>query len=81
MDDKIKIEKGIPVPERPSGSAAKYPWNQLEVGDSFVVPRMNGEPMQLTRERAGKAIQFAKKRGWTFCTRQVETGIRVWRLT
>lgn len=39
MND-IKIEKGVPIPalERPRVRASrgtKYPWDQLEIGDSF----------------------------------------------
>jgi len=77
----IMLEKGIPVPVRSSAVAAKYPWKEMQVGDSFVVPREGDEPMQLTRERANKAVTFAKKYGMTFCQRTVETGIRIWRLT
>ena len=32
----ITIEKGIPMPEQKRH--AKYPWDQLEVGDSFFIP-------------------------------------------
>jgi hypothetical protein len=31
----IKVEKGIPIEGNPRN--AKYPWNELEVGDSFLV--------------------------------------------
>lgn len=31
----IQIDKGIPIPGR--GRKAKYPWRQMEVGDSFII--------------------------------------------
>lgn len=32
----MKIEKGIPMPT--GTKLPKYPWAEMEVGDSFVVP-------------------------------------------
>lgn len=37
----IQIEKGIPVAEPRKRGATfepKYPWKQMEIGDSFIVP-------------------------------------------
>lgn len=76
----IEIEKGIPVPSHSQSEANKYPWQQMSIGDSFVVPRINGEPMQLTRNRANKATTYAKKFGHKHCSRAVEGGIRIWRI-
>lgn len=76
----IKLETGIPIPSRAKSEAAKYPWKEMKVGNSFVVPRINGEPMQLTRDRANKAVTYAKKYGHKYCTRTIEAGIRVWRI-
>ena len=33
----FRIEKGIAIPKKSRNR--KYPWEQMEVGDSFVVPR------------------------------------------
>lgn len=78
----IKIESGIPIPERISNFAKKYPWKEMKVGDSIFVDRINGEPVQLTRERASKAITYAKKFGIKFCTRAAAdgSGVRIWRI-
>lgn len=44
----VKILKGVPIPEKSRGSR-KYPWDELRVGDSFVVTtRTNG--VQLCRQ-------------------------------
>jgi hypothetical protein len=37
-DMTFKIEKGHPMPEFKRGAPRKYPWAQMEVGDSFFVP-------------------------------------------
>lgn len=34
---KPKIDKGVPIPER--ARTPKYPWGDLEVGDSFFLPK------------------------------------------
>lgn len=36
MDSNYKIEKGVPIP-RKRGEKSKYPFSQMEVGDSFEV--------------------------------------------
>jgi hypothetical protein len=69
------IEKQIPLPKRHQPS--KYPWKQMEVGDSFFV----------ATDTKRKAIQFGamasdtgKRLGCKFATRQVDGGIRIWRV-
>ncbi len=32
-----KIEKDIPTPEKSDGQYAKYPFGQMEIGDSFFI--------------------------------------------
>jgi hypothetical protein len=41
MNETYKIEKNIPIPSR-SGRKCKYPWKEMEVGDSLLVL---GEPL------------------------------------
>lgn len=81
MSNTIKLEKGVPIPESPKSFASKYPWGQMEVGDSFLIPQIDNEPIQSTRERASKAVSYAKRhKNINFCTRKVDGGIRVWRI-
>lgn len=80
MSEVIKLETDIPIPVRPKSSANKYPWGEMKVGDSFLIPRVNGEVIQLVRERATKAIQWAKRTGHKYCTRASDEGVRVWRI-
>lgn len=76
---KYKIEKGIPIPRDPfyREYAAKYPWRQMEVGDSFAIPIEE-------KERIRYAIVQARKRNpeYKFVTRTLpfEGLIRIWRV-
>jgi hypothetical protein len=71
------IEKNIPVT---SGKMlAKYPFNDLEIGDSFLIPSSDDDVRD--RRRASAAVQrqtHVIKRG-KYVTRRVEGGIRIWR--
>lgn len=70
----IKAEKGIPIP-RVSKHPMKYPWNEMEVGDSFIATTS-------TRQSTWWAnLRFAPKR---FISRTVDENgkpsIRIWRI-
>lgn len=71
----MKIEKGIPVPEdaRRRGMA-KYPWGEMLLGDSFFVPKRTAKNFYPTAYIAGK------RRKWKFIVRNVDGGVRVWRI-
>lgn len=78
---KFEIEKGIPMPEKQkkkTGAAAKYPWEQMEVGDSFFIPnpptQANG---RFTSMYAVASKRYAPKR---FEQRQENGGLRIWRV-
>ena len=72
-----KIEKGIPIPPR---SNIKYPWGEMEVGDSFFVE------CEYSRKKhqsiGGSKAQFIRhhKSKCKFTARRVDGGIRVWRI-
>jgi len=65
----IKIEKGIPVPP----VRGVWPFGEMEVGDSFLIPA--------GREKAGKASAwtYGKKHGMRFAVRTEKKGTRIWR--
>lgn len=60
------IEKNIPIPE----VAPKYPFHEMEIGDSF-----------LANESVGSSISLYKKNneGVDFTTKRMPDGVRVWR--
>ena len=69
----LKIDKGIPPPpERRRRN--KYPFRDLDPGDSFFVPDTAAKTM-------GSSVSHARKRyGIRLVTRTENGGVRVWRL-
>ena len=80
----MKIEKGIPTPETYPGfgrryetkAGGEYPFPQMEIGDSFVVPADRGKAATVACARQ------KRKHGKQFATRKTEDGefVRVWRI-
>ena len=70
------VEPGIPMPDPPG--VARYPWGQMEVGESFFVPGRHSANMASTASAAGARL------GRTFRVRTVVEsgvkGVRVWRV-
>lgn len=81
--DRPQIEKHIPIP--PKNSLNHYPFDDMEIGDSFFVPCLHGESESTCRKRLQGAFQrWRKSRNSTLghTTRQViqdgVSGIRLW---
>jgi hypothetical protein len=68
----FKIEKGIPFTGRRN---TKYPWGQMEVGDSIFF----GPSYKVATVRQS-AYKYAKAAGKTFKVGVVDGGFRVWRM-
>lgn len=65
----FKIEKGLPIEKW--NRESKYPFREMEVGDSFVAP----ESLRF------KASQYGKNLGMKFSTRKLPDGtVRIWRI-
>ena len=76
--DEIKIEKGVPIPK--IKGHAKYPWNEMEVGDSFFAP-LNGRDFgQFRNSISTSARQHKLGTTKNFRTATVDGGVRVWRI-
>ena len=74
-----KIEKGIPVSGLTKGRrGSKYPFADMEVGDSFLLPCGDKERVK-TMARVSCSITRQKVTGKLFTARSAEGGIRVWR--
>lgn len=73
----LTIDKGIPIP-KPYGWRAKlYPFEEMEIGDSFLVPLDAGK----SPSGIYAVISQAKKRHRINLTSaRVEGGLRVWRI-
>ena len=71
----IQIEKGIPIPDRARKSS--YPFGQMEVGDSFL----DRDAAKTISSRAYNAANiWGRNHGVKFAGRQVEGGVRIWRV-
>lgn len=76
----IAIDKNIPIPQR-CAAKIKYPFADMDVGDSFFVARPDEESPSRFRNRMQAVITFGKKRtGYFFTSRIEEAGIRIWRI-
>lgn len=75
----IVIEKNIPLPSPRNllsmGRPRIYPFNVMEVGDSFAIPLKKKNAVAATANRYGK------NNNMKFATRLMDNGmVRVWRI-
>lgn len=72
-----KIDKGVKMPK---DNKAKYPWKELDIGDSFFVPLTDCGFNSLRNQASSRGAPL----GWVFKARAVtENGVegtRVWRV-
>lgn len=83
MDNEIKIEKGIPIPQNNVGRNAQYPLSEMEVGDSFFVPAKGKKESTLRQISSGGNTRYKPKK-FIYRTEppnaEVINGIRIWRI-
>ena len=67
---------------RRPGRKGTYPWEQMAVGDSFLIECDEADRVRRGNSAQNSARSFAKTRGldWRFSFRQVEGGVRIWRV-
>ena len=77
------IEKGIPIPKQIYSRIMprKYPFDEMEIGDSFLIPL---DPMKRKGGRAGMTPNIsaaAKRTGFKFTIRTTpdRNSVRIWR--
>ena len=78
----FKVDKDIAPPPTYKGvsqSKSKYPWDEMEVGDSFLVPYGNRQPLNLQSNML--TIGNSRRSGYRVVTKQEPEGIRVWRIS
>ena len=82
----FKVEKGVPVPpivRKGVTHKTKYPWREMEVGDSFFVPCRDGRDVRgMQRSFSGKkrAAHYGIRTKTRQSTENGVLGIRVWRV-
>ena len=75
----VQIDKGIPMPDRPHGRAnngrsRRWPWDEMELGDSFLAT----DATQNSISAAGN--NASKRTGHKYTTSKCRDGVRVWRV-
>lgn len=78
-----KVEKGIPLPKVRNYTQPRsiYPWEELKVGDSFLVKPKGDEPRTVIARLSPSATSWGKRHNKKFTLRTVEKGaVRVWRV-
>ena len=72
----MKIDKDVPAPNGVGGNS-KYPWPEMDVGDSvfFEVEFFNG----MTKQQVA-AHQYGKNNNKKFKSRKQTGGVRIWRI-
>ena len=76
-----KIEKNVEIPV--VHSKQKYPWDQMEVGDSVFIEAEEGQALfNLKRTVGPSARYYGDKTGKKFKTLKDDenNGVRVWRV-
>ena len=74
------IEKDVPLPERAlnGGSGRRYPWREMEIGDSVLIPCGKGEDPGKVVARLGNSLAYAAPKKFT--RKRENDGVRVWRI-
>jgi hypothetical protein len=72
-DEPYRIEKDIPIP--PQKRRSRYPFEDMAVGDSFIVPVSKRNSLAGSISRFQNFIDSSKE----FTYRQMDDGYRVWR--
>ncbi|QQN73927.1 hypothetical protein [Croceicoccus sp. YJ47] len=76
----IKIEKGVPLPSSRQAHV-KYPFNEMEVGDSFKVTLAESHSENVTNLQRALGSRGAQVLGkGKVATRQEGDAVRVWRV-
>jgi hypothetical protein len=82
----IQIEKGVAIPKNTnSGRKRIYPLDEMSVGDSFYVACDENNLDKISRSVRNTAINYTKRDtsavGKKFTVRNVEGGVRCWRIS
>ena len=71
----FKIDNNVPIPESKYGlGTGKYPWHQLQSGQSFFVPETN-----LANPKSRPATPLFKTKS-RVCVENGIKGVRVWKV-
>ncbi len=71
----MQIEKDVPMPMNGVGSPVKYPFKDMQVGDSVFA-----EGQDSVGYAASAARAWGRINGRKFSARTVDGGVRIWRI-
>ncbi len=71
------VEKDVPLPIRLKGKRSAYPWETMEVGDSFYCSKETASPSSVRQSMTTANKRAAGSR--LFVSLVDDNGIRVWR--
>jgi hypothetical protein len=79
----FKIEKGVQLASVVGrySDTSKWPFDKMEVGDSFFVPIDDSDWVIMSNRLASTIWFHGKQNGMKFAQRKVEGGRRVWRVS
>ena len=77
MDNGIQVEKGIAMPAMRGNEGNAYPYEEMKVGDSFMVA---GGTKSLINAVCARNKKAGVELSMTFTAKKVEGGVRVWRV-
>lgn len=70
------VQPNVPLPpKRRHSTARKWPFAIMQIGDSFIVP----DPERWKYAQATASV-YGKRLKRKFTTRQMDDGLRVWRI-
>lgn len=74
--EQFVIESDVVMPEREWGTGRKpiYPFGQMKVGDSFMLPK------KLNKKVMSASNYFGRRNGKKFSVLKVKGGYRCWRI-
>jgi hypothetical protein len=74
-----QIEKGIPIPKFYGPRASRYPFNEMEVGDSILIEAEKNEDLLRVRGSARSSMrQYGIRHGMKFGAKnEGERGLRI----
>lgn len=79
---KVKIEKGVPITPtyHSTWSGANLPWEELGIGDSFLIPCPDDDMRLVTAARSMVSTARLRFPDLKLVSRRVEGGVRIWRV-
>lgn len=80
------VDRNIPIPGNPKichinkpKKKNKYPFDEMDIGDSFFVPFEEDVPNKSILNRVRNAMTAEYAKDFKFIARQMNDGVRVWR--